>query len=311
MWIENQKNFRFAAIYFNKGGIIVMSPTDNFRPNSSPHMSVDNAVIQCLSPGYHFPTHLHHTVELFICVSGEVTVTILGNDIRVTPGEYFVYFPDIPHSITITGSSSCTFYQMHFHSRPFSEVTFKQNSLEESAFSFELSLGKRKYIKAQCNPQLEACVNGIYTEMQSGLSDSDKLVQLYLAQLNIFLSREVIATNTSGFIHQNRYLLNASLFISENYMKKLTVQDVAEAAGISPRYLTKLFNENFDMGVSAYITHVRISKAIDFMYTNPKYPLTKLALDMGFSSQQHFSKVFKEKMSVSPKRYFSLQLNNQ
>ncbi len=294
----------------NKGGMIVMRLIDNLQPNTSPHTTVDNAVIQCLSPGYHFPTHLHHTVELFICRKGEVTVTILGNDIPVTPGEYFVYFPDIPHSITITGNVPCTFIQIHFHSRPFSEVASDRRPREESAFAFELSLGKRKYLKAACSPQLEACVNGIYTEIQSGLTDSDELVQLYLSQLNIFLSREVLATSTSGFIHQNRYLLNASLFISEHYMKKLTVHDVAEAAGISSRYLTKLFNENFDMGVSAYITHVRISKAIDFMYSNPKYPLTKLALDVGFSSQQHFSKVFKEKMTVSPKRYFSLQLNN-
>ncbi len=287
-----------------------MTPTEKSQTGTTPHMSVDNAVIQCLPSGYHFPTHLHHTVELFFCESGDVTVTILGNEILVKPGEYFVYFPDIPHSITITSKIPCTFMQMHFHARPFSDMADSQLSAEESAFAFELSLGKRKYLKAACNPQLEACVKGIYTEMQAEEPDSHKMIQLYLSQLNILLSREVLATSVSGAVHQNRYLLNASVFINENYMKKITVQEVADAIGISTRYLTKLFHENFDMGVSAYITHVRISKAIDFMYPNPKYPLTKLALDVGFSSQQHFSKVFKEKMSVSPKRYFSLQLNN-
>ena len=51
---------------------------------------------------------------------------------------------------------------------------------------------------------------------------------------------------------------------------------------------------------------MRISKAIDFKHQNPQYPLTDLALDMGFGSQQHFSKVFKERMGVSPKKYFSI-----
>ncbi len=287
-----------------------MMQTEKPQPNTTPRMSVDNAVIQCLPSGYHFPTHLHHTVELFSCISGDVTVSILGSRIVVTPGEYFVYFPDVPHSITITSPEPCTFIQIHFHNRLFSEVAGNQLSAAESAFAFELSLGKRKFIKGDCNPQLEACMRGIYAEMGNKRSDSARMVQLYLSQLNILLSREVLASSMTGAVHQNRYLLNASLFINENYMKKLTVQEVAEASGISTRYLTKLFNENFDMGVSAYITHVRISKAIDFMYSNPKYPLTKLALDVGFSSQQHFSKVFKEKMSVSPKRYFSLQVNN-
>ena len=272
-------------------------------------MPVDNIMMQCLPPGYHFRTHLHHTVELFICTGGQVTVTIQGSEITVLPGEYFVYFPDIPHSITITGSQSFTSIQMHFHSRP---VARTEQGVDEpvSAFAFELSVGRRKYIKGNSTPQLEACMRGVYEEMNDQRADAQRMIRLYLEQINVLLSRELMAAGSSGAIHQNRYLLNASLFINENYMKKLTVYDVAQAAGISRRYLTKLFHENFDLGVCAYISHVRISKAIEFMYSNPSYPLTKLALDVGFSSQQHFSKVFKEKMTVSPKRYFSLQLNN-
>ena len=114
-------------------------------------------------------------------------------------------------------------------------------------------------------------------------------------------------TSSNAAIYENRYLVNATTFINEHYMEKLTVNEVALTVGVSPRYLTKLFHEHLNMGVSTYITYVRISKSIDFKYLNSQYPLTDLALDMGFGSLQHFSKVFKEKMGVSPKRYFSIQ----
>lgn len=286
-----------------------MRSMEERRTETPAAMPVDNIVRQDLSPGYHFRTHLHHTVELFICTGGEVTVTILGSEITVVPGEFFVYFPDIPHSITITGSVPFTALQMHYHSIP---VTRADHEAPEaaSAFALELSLGRRKYIKGCASSRLESCMEGVYEEMNAQRPGARRMIRLYLEQINVLLSRALIEADSSGAIYQNRYLLNASLFINENYMKKLTVLDVAQAAGISRRYLTKLFHENFDLGVCAYISHVRISKAIDFMYSNPNYPLTKLALDVGFSSQQHFSKVFKEKMTVSPKRYFSLQLNN-
>ena len=107
-------------------------------------------------------------------------------------------------------------------------------------------------------------------------------------------------------LYDNPHLVNAVLYINKHYMDKLSVNDVAGTVGVSSRYLTRLFCEHLDMGVSTYITYVRISKAIEFKHANPHYPLTNLALDIGFGSQQHFSKVFKEKMGVSPKKYFSI-----
>lgn len=286
-----------------------MRTEDDLPRNPPSAIPVDNLVFQQLPPGYHFRTHLHHTAELFVCTAGQVVVTILGSDILVTQGEFFLYFPDIPHSITVTGTQTFCAIQMHFHSRPFIEEAAP--SMEGgSAFAVELLLRRRKYLRGVATEQLVACMKGVHQELRNRQPDARGMIGLYLAQLGVLLSRELAEASSSGTIHQNRYLLGASRFISENYMKKLSVQDVADAVGISPRYLTKLFHENFDLGVSAYITQVRVSKAIDFMYSNPGYPLTKLALDMGFSSQQHFSKVFKEKMTVSPKRYFSLQRDN-
>ena len=46
------------------------------------------------------------------------------------------------------------------------------------------------------------------------------------------------------------------------------------------------------------------------MRANPDYPLISLALELGFSSQQHFSTVFRESMSISPKKYIALHQDN-
>ena len=53
-------------------------------------------------------------------------------------------------------------------------------------------------------------------------------------------------------------------------------------------------------------TYFRINKAIELMSDeNAEYSLTQLALEVGFGSLQHFSKVFKNTMNISPTKYFS------
>lgn len=53
-------------------------------------------------------------------------------------------------------------------------------------------------------------------------------------------------------------------------------------------------------------TYFRINKAIELMSDeNAEYSLTQLALEVGFGSLQHFSKVFKNTMNISLTKLFS------
>lgn len=266
-------------------------------------MGVDNAVIQDLPLGFHFGTHMHRTVEILLCLCGSVTITVQGAPQVVAPGEYLAVFPNVLHGADVPGGGPCRILQMHFHSAPPGDLA----APGALCFPFELALDKRKFFKGRSSPQLEACLEGVRAELTGTPVSSKEMVALYLAQLNLLLSRDLRESAASSHLYENRYLLGATLFVNEHYMEKLTVSAVAHAAGVSARYLSLLFQKQLNLGLATYITYVRISKAIDFMYANPKYPLTSLAMDMGFSSQQHFSKVFKEKMGIPPKKYFSIR----
>ncbi|MEG2420009.1 MAG: AraC family transcriptional regulator [Oscillospiraceae bacterium] len=272
-----------------------------------PQLSVDNAVTQDLPASFHFGTHLHRTVELLICQSGTIVITIQGVPQEVCMGEYLVVFPNVLHSADVPLGAPCRILQTHFHSREYSDLASDRLPAGDQTLSFELTLNKRKFLKGTALPQLEACLAGLRTELSLQQENREKMVTSYLSQLNILVSRDLDVHAGGKGLYGNRYLVNATLFVNERYMDKLTVSELAQAVGVSARYLTRLFQEELHLGVSTYITYVRISKSIDFMYAHPNYPLTSLALDMGFSSQQHFSKVFKEKMGISPKKYFSIR----
>ena len=68
---------------------------------SAAETRIHNALIQNMPAGYHFDTHMHRTVEIFICLSGAITITVLGAPLAVRAGEYLLVFPNVLHSCDI------------------------------------------------------------------------------------------------------------------------------------------------------------------------------------------------------------------
>lgn len=82
---------------------------------------------------------------------------------------------------------------------------------------------------------------------------------------------------------------------------EISNQMIADAQGISLRYLNKLFSEEID-SVHALILEKRLSKSLTLMQ-DPAYSghsIEKIAYSVGFSSSAHFSRSFKKRFGYSP-----------
>lgn len=270
-------------------------------------MLVDNAVLQNLPPSFHFDTHLHRTVELLLCCEGSLAINMQGESLPVETGEYIAIFPDIPHSADVLGGRPCSILQTHFYTQALSELAAADASEDHLLFPLEISLGRRTYCRSRYTAQMEACLRGLRAELDEPARYGREMTAAYLSQLNVLLSRDLGKRMDGAAIYRDRYLVEAVRFIGEHYMEKLTVEKIASQAGVSARYLSKLFRDEMNIGIAEYLTNVRVSQAIACKRAAPAYPLTELAMDTGFSSLQHFSRVFKEKMGIPPKRYFSIR----
>lgn len=94
----------------------------------------------------------------------------------------------------------------------------------------------------------------------------------------------------------------AKEFIEEHYNEDLTLQQVAEDAGISPGYLSTLFNQELQCGFVEYLNQFRVERACT--YLQQKYFKTyEIAYKVGFHDEKYFSKVFKKIKGVSPSEY--------
>ncbi|GHT96991.1 hypothetical protein FACS1894142_0300 [Spirochaetia bacterium] len=97
-------------------------------------------------------------------------------------------------------------------------------------------------------------------------------------------------------------LRKAERFIWEHYSRKISLQEIAHAAGLSAPYFSTIFKDEMGEHLSSYLNHLRVEKAIT-MLTESDSPLKEIAESCGFEDQSWFSKIFKSHIGVSPGRY--------
>ena len=277
------------------------------NPDSHPsshidRIPVDNILIQEFPAGFRSNAHFHPTLELLLCISGSFRADVRGISRQIAPGDYVTVFQNVPHSITVSDDGPCRMYQIHFHC-PRDRGGWGELSAGDY-FLTELELKKSRFLAGAGSPQMEHCLAGLLGEYTRREDSWESMTDLYMQQLVLLLARD-LRKQDAVWDGKCVYISRAVRYIGLHCREKITVGGISDAAGVSSRYLNRLFQEQLGLNVSSYVTDVRISRAIDYMVLNPGYPLSQLALDMGFSSQQHFSRVFREEMGMPPGKYFS------
>ena len=103
-------------------------------------------------------------------------------------------------------------------------------------------------------------------------------------------------------IPENRHISRCKDYIFTHLHGKITVQEIAEAIGLEPNYLSALFRKEEHTTLKAYIMHEKVS-LIKNLLVYSQYPYAKIAAYLGFASQSHMSKCFRIETGMTPGQY--------
>jgi AraC-like DNA-binding protein len=85
----------------------------------------------------------------------------------------------------------------------------------------------------------------------------------------------------------------------ERIFEGISITELAEACGLSAGALVRGFKKSTGVSPHQWLLHRRIDLAIELM-SDPDTSLAQIAFSAGFSDQSHFSRVFAQKMNVTP-----------
>ncbi len=91
-------------------------------------------------------------------------------------------------------------------------------------------------------------------------------------------------------------------YIEEHTDEKIEIEQLAEMAALSPFYYQRLFKRLVKKPVAEYIRLRRMAKAVELLPLDDRRILD-IALELGFSSHEHFTRNFKETFGMTPTEY--------
>lgn len=92
------------------------------------------------------------------------------------------------------------------------------------------------------------------------------------------------------------------LYLDLHYHESLSIEQLAQRAGISSRHFRRAFRSRYGISATDYLTDLRISQAKRLM-TATKHSIAEIARQVGYQDESHFRRTFKNQMGISPALY--------
>lgn len=87
--------------------------------------------------------------------------------------------------------------------------------------------------------------------------------------------------------------------LSGRFQDSLTVAEIAAELYISPYHLCRVFREQTGQTIHRYRNQLRLRVGLDYIL-NDDADLTTLALELGYASHSHFTRVFRKAFDATP-----------
>lgn len=249
-----------------------------------------------------FPEHWHLSAEFILAKKDNCTYTIGKDTYRINQGDLLLIWPAELHSTVRTPENSSLLLQ------------FSSSVINSSAdiSAYLPLLQARHLITVNDESGLNQKITKLITESYEIFCSRDPFLETSI-RINIYkilmlIARDELArqknmpdANLSNGATYHR-IRKACAYISENCERDLPQTEVADYAGFSHYYFSRLFKEYTTFSFSDYLTSQRIHKAIRFL-SNDNVSITDVAYQSGFQSISNFNRAFKLAMNCTPRQF--------
>ncbi|MDO4602443.1 MAG: PocR ligand-binding domain-containing protein [Eubacteriales bacterium] len=141
-------------------------------------------------------------------------------------------------------------------------------------------------------------VNNQFLMSLQSITDLDDLCYKLQETIDVFTDCMFNYIPSKG----NEIIKKAIRYISHNFSRNLTLDEVADHVHLNPAYFSTLFKQSTGSSFKEYLNMVRIEESKRLL-SNTDYSIIDISLATGFEDQSYFSKVFKKYTGLTPKQY--------
>ena len=237
--------------------------------------------------------HAHRAMEIGLVLAGGGVVRVNEKEFAIQEGSIFFINANEPHQITASGQDGvrigyldvadafCNEYFPYFRN-----LELPENNISDILPPEELRELTELMVDVLTNYLSE------YSAMYA-LHCIGSICLLYGKLLSLITYRRMPDTGSLPRTKRMARLSRITEYIETNYMKKITLGQLAELENVSTTYLSRFIHDHLHMTFQEYISSVRFEHALRLL-RDTSLSKTDICAACGFSDVKYLSKMLEE-----------------
>lgn len=271
---------------------------NELKQHGSEDFPIQLYMIDSMHPKYEMAHHWHTQLEIIRVISGKLNVSLNGKEYTAECGDIIIVNSEVIHGAI---PENCV-YEC---------IVFSLDVLETSVnkcknFLFGISshvIELTEYHKYNDSIFFKAAKD--FFESMKEESDGSKFKALgaLYTLLGIISDKKYYKISSGKEVSKSITKLKDVLYFIRNcYDTPITLEDMAEKAGMSPKYFCRFFKELTDKTPVEYLNTYRIERAARKL-GGTDLPVTEIAFSCGFNDLSYFIKTFKHYKGETPREF--------
>ena len=239
---------------------------------------------ECLTPA-----HSHDQAHLTIIVEGFCEEVYNGKTRDIPPLAVSYFHPGERHSLRVFNAPTR---------------------------SFDLEIGKqwldrlpRPITPTTMIAPPHSALSGLMTRLYREFKEPDEMSSLAIEALSLEMLVEIARASKGARAKKSPVWLSRVVeLIRDEYARNITLSELAQIADVHPSHLVQVFRDHHQCTPGAFIRRVRIEQAMR-QISHSSTTLADVSVDVGFTDQSHFTRVFKRLTGMTPAQYRNLNVS--
>ncbi|MDR1869088.1 MAG: AraC family transcriptional regulator [Treponema sp.] len=265
---------------------------NDFRPLAS--LSLHEVAGFDCPPGYVLPLNKPDAYGLYYVKEGKGVYILDGAEFPVANDDLFALYPDT--EIVCRSDEE----------EPFMLLAASFNGADALLLLNAAGFQKKKpvrHLDEEIADTIMQFMTGLYTFRGQdiyGTTQSTSLLYAFMSMLvkTATWDQTAMPPGWTGVVHVQKALD----FISENYFKPISVNDIAEYVGLTRSRLYKVFSQHVFISPQQYLMEYRIREARNLLEKRGG-SIKEISNAVGIEDPLYFSKVFKQMCGRTPTEY--------
>ena len=247
---------------------------------------------QWLPADWRISPHRHAVWEFYLQVSGRTRWRVAGRDYRLTEGDFLAVGPGVEHCLAERPRQQ---YHIYFAGVDLAAVLERQ---PESRGPWR----EADHFLARQAGGLTGPFGDLMQEVTATRFGRGRGIQLALDRLVLAATRLRVPGGGEGNALDHPATNRARYLVAREPERRWRLGELARAAGVSPAHLRRCFRRDIGLSPGRFVLKTRVERACRLLAESDA-PVTTLALELGFSSSQHFAQTFRRLVGETARDY--------